>query len=248
MKIDLKGKVAVVTGASKGIGLAISQALLEHGVTVAAVSRTSEDLQKITHQQNEQFPGKMFAFPASLEREEECIRVISEIGNCFGQIDILINCAGVSQHSFMDLEQLHREEFERILHTNLNSVLYCTRQTIPYMKQQNQGFILNILSTAAFQSSGGGIAYSASKYAARAVTEGLIEQYKGTGIRVTSISPGPVNTNIWSHKTQPVSEERKKKMLRPEDIAQIAMFLLQLDDNVHIGNITVEPWFIPPKK
>jgi NADP-dependent 3-hydroxy acid dehydrogenase YdfG len=85
--------------------------------------------------------------------------------------------------------------------------------------------------------------YSASKYAARAVTESIIAECMGTGVRVSSISPGPVNTNIWAHKTTPVTEERKEKMLRTEDIANIISFLLQSDSNVHIGNITVEPWF-----
>lgn len=243
MVMSLSGTCAVVTGASKGIGFAVAEALLEQGVSVAAVSRTAEDLYQVSEQWNRRYPGKIKAFPADVSREEEAVRVMREIEKAFGRIDILINCAGVSQHESMPLETLQREEFERILHTNLNSVLYCTREALPYLEKQPQGFVLSILSTAAFHSSSGGFTYAASKYAARAVMEGLEQAYKGTNIRIASISPGPVNTNIWSHKSVPVSQERKDKMLRAQDIAQIAMFLLQLDDNVHIGNITVEPWF-----
>lgn len=243
MKISLSKACAVVTGASKGIGHAVAEMLLEHGASVAAVSKTAPDLLQAVEEWNVRYPGMAKAFPADVSREEESVRVVKEIAEAFGQIDILINCAGVSQHGTIPLSAIDRTEFERILHTNLNSVLYCIRETLPYMERQPQGFILSILSTAAFHSIGGGAAYAASKYAARAVMEGLEQAYKGTHIRIASISPGPVNTNIWSHKTVPVSQERKEKMLKPQDIAQIVLFLLQLDGNVHIGNITVEPWF-----
>ncbi len=239
----MAGTCAVVTGASKGIGLAITKALLEQGVRVATVSRTAADLEQVVRQLREQYPDRVKAFPADVSQEEEAVRVIGEIGRAFGRIDILMNCAGVSQHSPARLEALERQEFERILRTNLNSVLYCTRETLPYLRRQPQSFVLSILSTAAFHSSGGGFTYAASKYAARAVMEGLEQDCKGSGVRVASISPGPVNTNIWSHKDVPVPQERKDKMLRAQDIAEIALFLLRLDDNVHIGNVTVEPWF-----
>lgn len=234
---------AVVTGASKGIGCAIAEKLLEQGAFVAAISKTASDLQRAVEGWNIQYPGKVKAFPADVSREEEAVRVMKEIADSFGHIDILMNCAGVSQRESMSLVSLEGEEFERILHTNLNSVLYCTREALPYLERRPQGFVLSILSTAAYHSSGGGFSYAASKYAARAVMEGLEQAYKGTNIRIASISPGPVDTNIWSHKTNPVSQERKDKMLKAQDIAQIALFLLQLDDNVHIGNVTVEPWF-----
>lgn len=211
MKMPLKDTCAVVTGASKGIGLAITKALLEQGVRVAAVSRTAPDLEQAVQQLQREYPGRASAFPADVSREEEAVRVIGEIQKVFGRMDILVNCAGVSQHGPSQLETLDRREFERILHTNLNSVLYCTREALPHLRKQPQSFVLTILSTAAFHSSGGGFTYAASKYAARAVMEGLEQECKGTGVRIASISPGPVNTDIWSHKDVPVAQERKEK-------------------------------------
>ena len=236
----MRGKTAIVTGASRGIGYAAMAMLVSEGVNVAAVSRTREALEAAASELSVAGGGSITVIPADVSREDEAVRAVKEALSALGHIDYLINCAGVSQRVDCALADIEREEFERIMNTNVNSTLYMTRE---YLRHSDAGYIIHILSTAAFDSGAGGIMYSASKYAARAVTEGLEKALKGTDIRITSISPGPVNTNIWSHKAQPVPEERKARMLRPQDIADIIRFLLNTDKNVHIHDIKVEPWF-----
>jgi NADP-dependent 3-hydroxy acid dehydrogenase YdfG len=111
------------------------------------------------------------------------------------------------------------------------------------MRRSGSGYIINILSTAGLRSGAGNSPYSASKYGARALTEALIDETQGTGIRVTGISPGPVDTAIWGHKRFEVTGERRATMLKASDIADIVVFLLGQPDRVHIENIKVTPWF-----
>ncbi len=240
----MRGKTAIVTGASKGIGYAAMAMLVRDGVNVAAVSRSREDLEAAAASL-EGCPGKIVIIPADVSGEEGACRATEEAVKALGRIEYLINCAGVSQHGNCPPQNIERSEFERIMNTNLNSTLYMSRE---FLRQTDFGYIIHILSTAAYDTGAGGIMYSASKYAARAVTEGLAKALKGSDVRITSISPGPVNTNIWSHKTEPVSDERKQKMLRPEDIAGIMQFLLNTDDNVQIHDIKVEPWYYKKQK
>lgn len=241
----MKGRTAIVTGASKGIGYAAVKMLAGHGVKVAAVSRTSEDLEAAAAALNQQCDGEVLAVAADVSTEEGAVKAFYQAAEELGHVDYLINCAGVSQHGSCGITDIQAEEFNRIMNTNVNSVLYMCRE---FLKNTREGYIINILSTASYDTGAGGIMYSASKYAAKAVTEGITKGLKGTGVRITSISPGPVNTNIWSHKDEPVSEERKSKMLKPEDIAGIMEFLLNTDENVQIHDIKVEPWFYKKNK
>ncbi len=144
---------------------------------------------------------------------------------------------------FRDLESIDPELWRRVLETNLTGTYLLCREVLPVMKREGSGYIINVLSTAAFRSNAGNAPYSASKYGARAITETVAEETKGTRIRVSSISPGPVDTNIWSHKTQEVSAERRRKMLRADDIAGIALFLLTRPEYLWIDNVTVVPKF-----
>ncbi|MBT9778770.1 SDR family NAD(P)-dependent oxidoreductase [Clostridium sp. MCC353] len=236
----MKGSSAIVTGAGRGIGRAAMAMLVKEGLKVAAVSRSREALEAAVRDLGLEDGTQVAIIPSDLSEEEGAVKAVSQAVKRLGHVDYLINCAGVSQRESCEITQISRQEFERIMNTNLNSVLYMCRE---FLKYADSGYIINILSTAAYDTGAGGIMYSASKYAARSVTEGLAKSLKGTGVRITSVSPGPVNTDIWSHKAAPVPEERKAKMLKPEDIADIMKFLLNTDDNVQIHDIKVEPWF-----
>lgn len=145
-------------------------------------------------------------------------------------------------HAPSFFENVTDEEYLRIMRTNVDGLFWVTRSILTAMKKQNSGYIINILSTAAHAAQAKNGPYSASKYAANALTETLIHECRGTNIRVSSISPGPVSTSIWSHKIVPPSEEEKERMLHPEDISEIAAFLISTSENVHIRDIEVTPW------
>ena len=158
-----------------------------------------------------------------------------------GGIDVLINSAGCSMHAPCSFENVSTEEYKRIMDTNVDGLFYMTRSVLKAMKERQSGYIINILSTASHAAAARGGPYSASKYAALALTETLAAECRGSGIRITSISPGPVATTIWSHKTTPPSEEEMARMLKPGDIARIAGFLLDNPDYVIIRDIEVTP-------
>lgn len=238
----IKDKVAVITGGSHGMGLAIMQALVSQGAEAAIVSRSAEALEGAAGKMSPELRKNILCVSADVRSEEQVRAVTAKVLERFGRIDILVNAAGVSQKSAYPIAEIELEEYKRIMNTNVDGTLLMTREVLREMKRCDSGYIINILSTGAFRVAGGNAVYAASKFAARAITEALIADCRGTGIRVTSISPGPVNTDIWSHKSEPVPEERKEKMLKGSDIASIVSFLLGTGPNVHIDNITVEPW------
>ena len=241
--MDISGKNAFVTGASSGIGKAIAIALASKGVNIALVGRDKNRLQETAKEIAAQNPVKTICCPADITVEENVRKIVNQAASELGGLDYLVNCAGVSQRKGYKIEEIESAEFQRIMRSNVDSMLFCCKEAMPYLKESSGAHIINILSTAAFASGAGGGIYSASKYAARALHEALEAANKGSNIKVSAISPGPVKTNIWSHKLEEITETRKEHMLRPEDIADIAIFLLTIGANVHIGNITVEPWF-----
>jgi len=239
MNTMLKGKVALVTGGSRGIGLAIAKKMHSLGAAVVIVGRDENALKSACDSMKD---GTVLALKADMRNHDEIRAAVEEVENRFHQIDMLFNCAGVSQSRNVSAVDYEFEDYKRIMETNVDGLMIMTREVLKIMRRRDSGYIINILSTAAYSAKKGVGIYAASKYAARALTEALIEECRGSGIRVSSISPGPTASDIWSHKVYPVPQERKDKMLKTDDIADIAAFLVLTDSNVHIGNITVTPW------
>lgn len=235
--LDQRGNVSLITGGSRGIGLAIAKKLYGLGLHVVITDRDSSAFDAVY----EAMPG-VLALESDVSGLDSAGYVVRATLAKFGQIDILVNNAGISQRDNSHLVDSNYEEFRRIMDVNINGMYRMTCAVLQEMRKRDSGYIINILSTAAFHAGAGYGLYSASKYAARSITETLIEECKGSGIRVSAISPGPVASDIWSHKTEAVAEELKNRMLRTEDIADIAAFLICTGKNVHIGNIPVTPW------
>ena len=158
-----------------------------------------------------------------------------------GPIDILINSAGVSQSGKEYLENINSQAWDLNLETNLRGTYLTCHHLIGAMKARGRGTIVNIGSTGAHRCLPGNTAYSASKFAVRALTEGLAEECDGTGVRVHLISPGPVDTNIWDKKINPPELEEREHMLRADDIADIALWLISRPAHIRIDEIIVRP-------
>jgi len=210
---------------------------------VCIVSRSPIKLENARKRLSSDGLGDVLTISADVTKKEEIQNAVAEAYNHFGSIDVLINSAGCSMHTPAVFEAVSQEEYERIMHTNTHGTFYTTQAVLGIMRQQDYGYILNILSTAAFRAAQKNAPYAASKFAVKAMTESLVEECRGSGIRVSSISPGPVATSIWSHKTIPPTAEKIEKMLRPEEIADLAMFLLERPPNVFIKDMEVTPWF-----
>jgi NADP-dependent 3-hydroxy acid dehydrogenase YdfG len=239
--LQLEGKVALVTGGSEGMGAALIQALAVEGALVVAVARNEQRLAEVVSSLPESFRAQVTAITADVQNEEQVRNAVAQTLELHGTIDILLNCAGVSMREPQRLEHITSEDWDRIINTNLYGTFLLCREVIPSMVSRNFGYIINILSTAAYRSNKENSLYTASKYGARALTEALIEENKGSGVRISSVSPGPVNTNIWSHKTKFITDEQRASMLEVKDIVRVVLFLLTQSDYVNIDNITVTP-------
>ena len=177
-----------------------------------------------------------------MSKEADVVAAVRDVVGRFGRLDVLVNCAGVSMSARRRLVDSTSEEWPRIIETNLTGTYLMCREALPHLERSPDAYILNVQSTGAYRSLPGVSLYAASKFGVRALTEAMIEEYRNSNIRITSVSPGPVDTSIWSHKLEPPSAEERARMMRPSDIAEIFVWLLDRPRRLHIPNITVTPW------
>jgi NADP-dependent 3-hydroxy acid dehydrogenase YdfG len=240
LKDTLQGKVVVITGASSGIGEAAATALAEAGAKLVLAARRGDRLQKL----KDKLPGETLVVTADVTKREDVERVAKEAMEAFGRVDILVNNAGIMLPSRLD--EVKVDEWERMIDVNLKGVLYGVAAFLPIMKQQKSGHILNISSNAAHRVKQGAAIYSATKFAVRALTEGLrLELAPTDGIRVSMISPGVVETEI----TESFTDERYKEAVRKrnwtplaaEDIAEAIIYAVSQPPRVNVNEIFVLP-------
>lgn len=230
-------RVAIVTGGSLGIGLAVVQAFAAKGIRVVALAR---DLGRL--EQAIAGVDGVVGIAADVSDEADVVRAIGETVERFGRLDILVNSAGVSMTGKDRLIDTHSDQWHRIVDINLTGTYLMCREALPHLKQSPEAYILNVQSTGAYRANAGVSLYAASKFGVRALTEALIEEYRDSNVRISSVSPGPVATNIWSHKREPPAAELRARMMPAADIADIFVWLIDRPRYLHIPDITVTPW------
>lgn len=225
--MKLEGQLAIVTGASKGIGLATVNALLAAGCNVAGWSRTPMTL---THQRFKPFQVDVRDY-AAVEKAFDATCSDFEMNPA-----ILINNAGLG---FEDtLEDLSLEKWHSMFQTNVDGIFYCTRLALPAMKKVGKGHIVNISSVAGMTGIPGMTGYCATKYAVRGLSQALFKEVRKFGVKVTCIYPGSVQTNFFDEIP---SVEVSDDMMKPEDIASTIVHCLSSSDNYHHVDIEVRP-------
>ena len=192
MSEDLKGQVAVVTGGTRGIGVAIARALLAEGVAVAvcgtkqsSVEGAVKDLQTL---------GRVEGRVCNVGSFEEVEGFFRDVEKTFGRLDILINNAGIG--FFAPVDEITPEDWRRLIEINLHGPFYCTRQAVPLMKKNGGGFIINIGSLAGKNPFAGGSCYNASKFGLNGFSEAIMLDLRQHNIRVSQIMPGSVQTDF----------------------------------------------------
>lgn len=237
MLTNLEGRIIWVTGASSGIGAAAAKRLSQAGAIVVLSGRRSERLQALS----ETLPGENRVEPLDISDQSAVTSVLERILDAFGRLDILVHSAGLNVRA-RELKQLSTSDWNTVIDVNLNGAFYCCHAVLPIMQAQQEGLIINISSWAGrFVSRVSGAAYSTAKHGLNAMTESINQQYCADGIRASAICPGEVATEILDARPQPVSAEDRAKMVQPEDLGDLILYVCQTPRHVCLNEITISP-------
>jgi NAD(P)-dependent dehydrogenase (short-subunit alcohol dehydrogenase family) len=237
----LDGRAAVVTGSTKGIGLAIADALVRAGCNVAVSSRHGEEAEDVARRLTATGPGRAIGRACDVQEFEQCSDMIAETVSAFGRLDILVNNAGVGVYAPMG--ELQPDDWRAMLRTNLDGVYYCTHAALPHLKRANGSWIINIASLAGKNPMPGGAGYNASKFGLVGFSEALMMDVRKDNVRVTYIMPGSVATYFNNH----TPNEADAWKIQPEDVAQIVMDLLAMPPRTLPSRVEVRPSRPPGK-
>ncbi|HIH07109.1 MAG TPA: SDR family oxidoreductase [Candidatus Nitrosotenuis sp.] len=240
----LSGKIAIVTGASSGIGEATALALAKAGAKVAIGARRVDRLQSVKSK-IEEIGGEVFMQKLDVTKKTDCDSFVEGVLAKWGTIDILVNNAGLMPLSFF--KNLKVSEWEQMIDVNIKGVLYCTGAVIPYLVAKKSGHIVNLSSVAGRIVFPAGSVYCATKHAVAAFSEGLRQEFSVRyNIRVTSIEPGVVatelNDTITDQSLQGFIENTKKMVaLQADDIANAILFAVESPTHMNVNEILIRP-------
>jgi NADP-dependent 3-hydroxy acid dehydrogenase YdfG len=235
----LTDRCALVTGGGSGIGLATARLFLEAGAKVAIAGRDRDKLDRAA----EALKGgdRLFARAADVTDAAQVEALVRDVTAGLGRIDILVNNAGANVKA-RTFRELTPETWNFLIAANLHGAFYCTRAVLPQMRERKDGLIVNVNSTAGKRSNPlGGVGYNAAKFGLRGLAMGLAAEERDSGIRVTSVYPGEVDTPILEHRPAPLTEEHRRSILHPEDVAQAVLFVATLPPRVAVPELVIVP-------
>jgi 3-oxoacyl-[acyl-carrier protein] reductase len=234
----LSGKVAAVTGSTKGIGYAIAESLASEGAAVAICGRSQQTVDTAAKRLSESTGSKISGLAVDVRDPRQVSEFFKLIDSTFGGLDILVNNAGLG--IFAPVAEITYEGWKETLETNLSGVFYCCKEGIPRLRQRGGGSIINISSLAGKNPFAGGAAYNASKFGLNGFSEAMMLDHRRDHIRVTYVMPGSVDTDF-----SPRSVKAEWK-IAPEDIADIVLSVIRMPARTTISRVEVRP-SIPPK-
>jgi len=240
----IKDKVAIITGASSGIGSATALALSNAGVKVAIGARRIDRLEKLAKKISDN-GGEVFYQKLDVTQKLECDSFAKAVLDKWNSIDILVNNAGLMPLSFF--KNLKVDEWDKMIDVNIKGVLYSTASVISHMKEKKSGHIVNLSSVAGRIVFPAGSVYCATKHAVAAFSEGLRQEFSvRSNIRVTSIEPGVVDTELNDTITDEslqgfIENAKKMEALRAEDIANAILYAVDSPSYVNVNEILIRP-------
>lgn len=244
MSKPLSGKVALVTGASSGIGEATAFELARAGATVALAARRADRLAGLVAR-IEEIGGKALALAGDMTVEAEAIKAVEDTVALLGRIDILINSAGVMQAG--GIEGIDLDEYRRVFDINVFATVYCSAAAVPHMLKQGVGDIINITSLAGRKGGPETNAYSASKHAANSLTDAMRQELGNRNIRVAILMPGATSTEVGDSISNPnwrkaiQAHVSKEGAVQPSEIGETIVFMLAMPRHVNISEISIRP-------
>lgn len=235
----LQGKGVLVTGGGSGIGLAAARLLLDEGAKVAITGRNEAKLREAAAS----LAGgdRLVTHAADLADPAQVAKLVEAVTAKLGAIDILVNNAGMNLKE-RQFAQLTPDSWRELVAGNLDGAFHCTHAVLPQMRKRGGGLVIMVNSISGLRANPlGGIGYIAAKFGLRGLAMGVAAEEKASGIRVTSIFPGEVNTPILAVRPEAVSDERKASMLQPDDVARAVLFVATLPDHVAIPELIITP-------
>ncbi len=229
----LKGKIAVVTGASRGIGRAICKALADEGAVIAATARSRPELESLK-QEIEDRGGMAEVIPADIALEEDVAGFFSRIEADCGVPDVLVNNAGLGVYG--RLESFSAEDFDRVIAVNLRGTFLCCREAVRRMIPRKSGYIINISSVVGFKGYPNQSVYTAAKHGVMGLTKSLAVESQEHGIRVSAILPGGVDTEMVRSARPDLDPSI---LMQPGDIAQAVLYLLSLSGKAAVDELYI---------
>jgi 3-oxoacyl-[acyl-carrier protein] reductase len=229
----LRGKNAVVTGGTRGIGFAISEALAMAGANVAICGRDPVRLENAVRQLTDRSQSKVAGKVADVSDDTEVAGLFTFVDEELGGPDIVVNNAGVG--IFKSTAELSVKEWRTTLQTNLSGTFYCCREALPRLRNRGGGYIINIGSLAGKNAFAGGAAYNASKFGLNGFSEAMMLDHRYDNVRVSHIMPGSVDTEFST------GSGRGDWKIAPEDVAEIALMLLRMPERTLVSRVEVRP-------
>ncbi|TVZ28467.1 hypothetical protein JM83_3598 [Gillisia sp. Hel_I_86] len=228
------GKVALITGGSKGIGYGVAESLIKHGMKVAITSRSLDSAEKAAEELKKIGNGEVLAVEADVRDFKSQEKAVKKVIDTWGQLDVLVANAGVGH--FAPIDELSIEDWQTTIDTNLTGVFYSMKSCIESLKK-SEGYIITISSLAGTNFFAGGTAYNASKFGVTGFTQAAMLDLRKHGIKVSTIMPGSVATHFNNH--EPSKEDEWK--IQKEDIGELVVDLLKMNPRSLPSKIEVRP-------
>ncbi len=235
MSESIKGKKAVVTGGSRGIGFEVAKALFQEGAEVLISGRKQDSIDSALQELGKVSGGKAFGFAGDVSKSSDVAALFEYGDKQLGGLHYLINNAGVG--IFRAAGELSVEEWDHVIATNLSGAFYCSREAIERFHLSKSGWIVNISSLAGRNPFAGGSAYNASKFGLNGFSEAMMLDHRNDNIRVSYIMPGSVDTGFSGHEPRKKSEWK----IAPEDVAQIVLDIINMPSRTLISRVEVRP-------
>jgi len=232
----LTGKIAIVTGGTRGIGRAIAARLLAEGASVAICGRTAAPVEAALRQLETSGPGRSAGFAADITRVEQVKAFFGRVDERFGGLDILVNNAG--EGVFAKVGQMSAADWHRNIDLNLNGPFYCSREALDRFRRRGGGFIVNISSLAGKNPFTGGAAYNASKFGLNGFSEAMMLDHRHDNVRVSYVMPGSVATEFAGDRGTAGDDSWK---IAAEDVAEVVALVLRMPARTMVSRVEMRP-------
>ncbi len=236
VKMQLTNKIAIITGASDGLGKHIALKLAKEGVSLALVARNKKKLESVITEVKKLGSPKALFYQCNIKHLDQIKNTILKIITDLGKVDVLVNCAGIWQ-KLNTLENIDEKAVDDVIQTNLTGMIHLTKLVLPYLKKQKESAIINISSRSGVTVQEHQSVYTASKWGVTGFTEALKLELKGTGVRVAGVYQGGVNTEMFRKTGEEFNQDH---FIKPEDLADVIVFMLSQPPQIWLHDVRVE--------